>query len=201
MSSEKGEATRKRILETAWRILESDDPAKSRMSDIAKQAGISRQALYLHFPSRSELLVATARYLDEVKDIDALLAPSRTAVSGKERLREWVEVWANYIPEIYGVGAALMRMMDSDEAARDAWADRMQAVRHGCAAAVEALAKDSELSDEWNEEAATDWLWTLLSVRNWELLVRQCGWEQTRYVRHIQSVAGATLTQSAAPAP
>ncbi|MBT7717936.1 MAG: helix-turn-helix transcriptional regulator, partial [Halieaceae bacterium] len=27
------------------------------MSDIAKQTGISRQAVYLHFPTRAELLI------------------------------------------------------------------------------------------------------------------------------------------------
>ena len=44
------------------------------MSDVAKQAGISRQAVYLHFPSRAELLIATTRYIDQVKDIDGQLA-------------------------------------------------------------------------------------------------------------------------------
>ncbi len=196
MSSEKGEATRKRILDAAWRILEGDDPAKSRMSDIAKASGITRQALYLHFPSRSDLLIATARHLDDVRDVDALLEDSREADGGQERLAKWTAAWGNYIPEIYGVGRALMRMMDNDEAARDAWHDRMQAVRQGSAATVKALARDGDLSAEWDVNSATDWLWSLQSVRNWEMLVRECGWSQDTYIRHIQRIAHQTLIKN-----
>ena len=69
MSSE-GPDTRTRILNAAWSLLESGRGAGVRMSDIAKEAGISRQALYLHFPNRADLLVATTQHVDAVKDID-----------------------------------------------------------------------------------------------------------------------------------
>ena len=62
--------TKSRILEVTWRLLESGNKA-IRMADIAKAAGVSRQALYLHFPSRAELLVATTRHIDKVKNVDA----------------------------------------------------------------------------------------------------------------------------------
>ena len=68
--------TRERILNAAWKLLEADKAASVRMGDIAKEAGISRQALYLHFSTRAELLVATARYLDDVKNVDQRLAAS-----------------------------------------------------------------------------------------------------------------------------
>ena len=106
------------------------------MSDIAKQTGISRQAVYLHFPTRAELLIATTRHIDEVKEIDERLAKSRSASTGLERLEAFVEAWGNYIPEIYGVASALIAMQATDEEAGAAWSDRMGAVRHGCEAAV-----------------------------------------------------------------
>ncbi|MGB0506892.1 MAG: TetR/AcrR family transcriptional regulator, partial [Pikeienuella sp.] len=138
MSSTKN-PTRERILKTTWTLLEDGSGANVRMSDIAKAAEISRQALYLHFPNRAELLVATTRYLDEYHNIESKLVTSRTASTSEERLAAWVEVWGNYIPTIYGIAKALMAMQDSDAEAKAAWADRMQAVRHGCAAAVSAL--------------------------------------------------------------
>ena len=128
MSREKSE-TRNRILQSAWKLLEAGSGGDVRMSDIAKKAGISRQALYLHFPNRADLLVATTRYLDEVKDIDARLAASRSACTGAERVDAFIEAWGNYIPEIYGVAKALLVMKDSDQEAKLAWNDRMQAVR------------------------------------------------------------------------
>ena len=187
--------TRRRILDAAWKMLEQEEAPKVRMGDIARAAGISRQALYLHFPTRADLLVATARHVDEAKDVDSRLAPSRAAASGSERLEAFIEAWGNYIPEIHGVVRGLLAMQDADEAARAAWDDRMQAVRHGCAAAVDALAAEGALAEAMEPRRATDLLWTLLSVRNWEQLTLACGWSQDAYVAEMQRVARLALTR------
>lgn len=192
MSSDKPD-TRSRILEAAWKLLEDGGGSGVRMSDIAKAAGISRQALYLHFPSRADLLVATTRHLDTVKDVDGRLAVSRAAASGVARLDAFVAMWAAYIPEIYGVGKALMAMQETDDEARLAWSDRMNAVREGCAAAVDALAADGALAQNLTADKATDLLWTLLSVRNWEQLTRECGWSQEDYSAGIALAARRCL--------
>ncbi|MDU8914191.1 TetR/AcrR family transcriptional regulator [Aestuariicoccus sp. MJ-SS9] len=184
--------TRSRILDCTWNLLESGDK-KVRMSDIAKAAGISRQALYLHFPTRAELFVATTRHIDSVKNVDARLADSRAAASGQERLMAFISAWGSYIPEIHGMSVALRAMQDSDAEAAAAWNDRMQAVRHGCAAAVQALAAARMLRPDLDEQAATDILWTLLSVENWEHLVRDCGWSQSHYDSLIKRLAGSAL--------
>ncbi|MDQ2090528.1 TetR/AcrR family transcriptional regulator [Marimonas arenosa] len=195
MSSQNPNA-RTRILNAAWNLLEKGG-SKVRMSDIAKAAGVSRQAVYLHFPSRAELLIETTRHIDEAKAVDDRLAPSRAATNGRERLQLFVEAWAGHIPEIYGVGRALMAMQDNDEEARKAWGDRMQAVRHGCAAAVSALAADGELRSGLTEEKATDLLWTLLSVRNWEQLTLEAGWSQEEYLTALKDLAFRGLTDTA----
>jgi AcrR family transcriptional regulator len=193
MSSEQN-STKQRILDTTWKLLESGDRGV-RMSDIAKAVGISRQALYLHFPNRTELLVATTRHVDAVKDVDGRLARSRSASSGIERLHAFIEAWVGYIPEIHGLSVALRAMRASDEAAADAWDDRMQAVRHGCAAAVRAIAEDGDLNPKLTEQTATDLLWTLLSVENWERLVRECGWSQTAYEQAVKNLAEQSLLE------
>lgn len=185
--------TRTRILQETWRLLEQGAGKPVRMSDIAKAAGISRQALYLHFPGRTDLLVATTRYLDEVKDVDARLAASRAATRGLDRLDAFVAAWSDYIPEIAGVGRALIAMRDSDAEARAAWDGRMQALREGCAAAVAALARDGDLLPALTEDEATDLLWTLLALHNWEQLVRGCGWSQARFVGTMQRLARQAL--------
>lgn len=184
--------TRARILDCTWNLLESGDKGV-RMTDIAKAAGISRQALYLHFPTRAELLIATTRHIDSVKNVDARLADSRAATSGRDRLASFIGAWGGYIPEIHGLSVALRSMRDSDSEAAAAWDDRMRAVRHGCAAAVEALAADKMLKPDLKREVATDLLWTLLSVENWESLVRDCGWSQTDYESQIKRLAEVAL--------
>ena len=192
MSSENSE-TRTRILDATWRLLEAGRGQGVRMGDIAKSAGISRQAVYLHFPSRGELLVATTRHLDTVKDVDARLVASRTATNGPARLAAFIEAWGNYIPEVYGIAKALLAMKDTDAAANLAWTDRMAAVRDGCRAAVEALERDGLLAPDFTVARAIDLLWTLLSVANWEQLTLECGWPQRRYVETTQAVAAKIL--------
>jgi len=189
--------TRTRILDAAWALLEAAGGREVRMSDIARRAGISRQALYLHFPKRAELLVATTRHIDAQKRVDARLAASRAARTGPARLDAFIAAWGGYIPEIHGVSAALRRMAASDEDARLAWADRMGALREGCAAAVEALARDGLLAPGLDPARATDMLWTLLSVENWERLTRDCGWSQAAYLEGVRTMARAVLCPAA----
>jgi AcrR family transcriptional regulator len=188
--------TRIRILKSTWKLLEDGGGGNVRMTDIAKAAQISRQALYLHFPNRAELLIATTRYLDEHHNIEQKLTASRTASTGEERLAAWVKVWGDYIPTIHGIAKALMAMQDSDAEAKAAWADRMQAVRHGCAAAVEALRTEGKLNKTMNADEATDALWALLSVRVWEQLRLDCGWSQDRYIEIIHGMAVRALIEA-----
>ena len=184
--------TKTRILEVTWKLLESGNKA-IRMADIAKVAGVSRQALYLHFPNRAELLVATTRHIDSVKNVDERLARSRSASSGVERLQAFIEAWGGYIPEIHGMSVALRAMYDTDKEAAAAWNDRMQAVRHGCEAAIHAISEDGFLTDELTTVTATDLLWALLSVENWERLVCECGWSQSAYLQTLKKTTEAAL--------
>ena len=184
--------TKTRILEVTWRLLESGNKA-IRMADIAKAAGVSRQALYLHFPSRAEVLVATTRHIDTVKNVDARLARSRSASSGVERLHAFVDAWGGYIPQIHGISVALRAMRDTDKEAAAAWEDRMQAVRQGCESAVRAILEDGYLKEGITEITGVDLLWTLLSVENWERLVLECGWSQSDYEQTLKKIAEVSL--------
>lgn len=192
MSSEQ---TKTRILETTWKVLETRID-KNRMSDIAKAVGISRQALYLHYPTRAELLIATTKHIDKVKKVNQRLELSRAAGSGIERLHFFIKAWGGYIPEIHGISVALRNMRENDKAAAEAWDERMQAVRHGCQAAVRAIEKDGKLKSDLSEQVATDILWTLLTVENWERLVLDCTWSQSEYEIKMIELAEIALLES-----
>ena len=190
MSSEH-ENTRTRILSAALKLLEAGQ--KTRMSDIARAAGVSRQALYLHFETRADLMIATTLHLDDLNDSDALLAESRAAATGVARLDAYIEAWGGYIPMVYRVAKPIMLMAETDEAAKVAWDGRMEAMRQGCAAAVEALARDGRLRSEFDVETATDILWAQLSVPTWEALTQTRGWSQTDYIARQKLIAKRLL--------
>ncbi len=188
MSSAKA-ATHVRILEAALALLEASRGEPVRMTDIARRAGITRQAVYLHFGTRAELLIAATIHLDELNGSEERLAASRSATSGVERLDAYVTAWTQYIPDVYVVARAVLSMKDTDEAAAAAWELRMQDMWEGCEAAIQALACDGTLTAEHTASEATDILWTMLSIRNWEHLTIDRGWSQEKYVDTLRSLA------------
>lgn len=190
--SKKLEETRQRILTATVELLKSGRPTEVRMSDIARRAGITRQAVYLHFATRAELLTAAVQYVDELYDADALMAPSRAATSGLERLDAFIDGWGAYIPKVYGIVKGLLAVYDTDEAAAAAWDDRRAAIRHGCDAAVQALKRDGLLRQ--GPKDATDTLWGLLSVELWDFWVRQAGWSHAKCISQMKVVARAAIT-------
>jgi AcrR family transcriptional regulator len=180
--------TRDRILEAAWRLMEERVGRNVRMGDVAKRAGVSRQAVYDHFGSRAELMVATVRYGDGVLGLNGRLRRYRAASGGVERLEAYVEFWGNYIPEIYGIARALLAEREGDEAVAAAWDDRMGAVYDACRDIIERLRRDGTLVPGWPMEEAADLLWTMLSIRNWENLTRERGWSVDHYVDRMQDL-------------
>ena len=185
--------TRTRILEAARALLEGREKAAVRMSDIAARAGISRQAVYLHFENRAELLIALTRHMDVQLDVEGRLVASRTARTGRERLRAYVAFWGEFVPRIEPVAEALIAMQETDAAAAQVWGQRMQDVHDGCRMAILALERDADLAPGWTVDTATDLLWAMLSVEIWVKLKTR-GWSTADYIVRMQLATERALT-------
>ncbi|MBW4709683.1 TetR/AcrR family transcriptional regulator [Roseobacter sp. YSTF-M11] len=181
--------TRDRIVKAALTLLSSKGNSAVRLSDVARQAGVSRQAIYLHFSSRADLFIAATQALDAELDLAAMLHASRTAASGRDRLTAFVSAWCSYVPQIYCVARPLMDMAPRDAEAHAAWSKRMNDLREGCEAAITALRDDDDLPRNMDPETATDTLWSLLTVPNWENLVVTRGWPQAKYEQEMVKTA------------
>lgn len=189
--------TRTRILKATWRLLEQHRGRGVQMRDIAEAAGISRQALYLHFPSRAELMIATIHYVDEVKGLDERLKQLNVAKTGIALLEASVDVWGNYIPEIYGLAKVFLSTRDTDEATAAAWNDSMSCLRDVCREIVEALEREGNLAPGWSRDDAIDMLWTMLSIHNWEQLTIDCGWSTPQYIAWMKTLLTRSFVDKA----
>jgi len=185
--------TRTRILTATWQLMEQHRGQGVHMRDIAKAAGISRQAVYLHFASRTELMIATVHYVDEVKGLDERLNQLKAATTGIELLEASVEVWGNYIPEIYGLAKALLSTRDTDEATAAAWNDSMSCLRDACQEIIETLDREEILAPVWSHNEAVEMLFTMLSVHNWEQLTIECGWSTPQYIDWMKTLLRRTF--------
>ena len=85
---------------------------------------------------------------------------------------------------------------DSDDAAAAAWDDRMAAMRDGCRAAIDALHADGNLAPGLTRQQATDALWAILLVPNWEALTIDCGWSTDQYVGFMKTLAERTFVKA-----
>ncbi len=79
----------RRLLEAAFVLIERTGELEPRVGDIVREAGLSNQAFYRHFPSKQALLVAV---LDEGVGILASYLRHRmqAVASPTERVREWL---------------------------------------------------------------------------------------------------------------
>lgn len=187
--------TRERILEATWRLMEQNPGQAISMGAIAAAAGISRQAVYLHFASRTELLIETLDYVDRVKGLDARLAQLDLAAGGAELLDASVEIWGNYIPEIIGMARTLLKTREGDEAMAAAWQAKMGCLRDVCRGIVEILGREGLLASRWSPGEATEVFMVILSIGNWEQLIHESGWSQSRYIDCMKKLLRSTLLE------
>lgn len=199
--SSKGEETRLAILESARRLV--TDPARRpiAMADIAAEAGVSRQAVYLHFETRTQLLIALVRHVDLVHGFAALLHRCRQAGDARRTLSAFIGAWAGYVALITDVARAMRAAAAADGDAALAWRDRMTGFTGVCADFVAQLQDDGALADDWSAADAADFLATMLSIGNWQELVEERGWSQLRYARAMRRSVEQSLLRAPTAKP
>ena len=151
------------------------------MGRIAELARISRQAVYLHFPTKAELLLAAARHVDVRYGLEKRLEPLGRAGSAEALLAEFAKFLAGYNPLIYPVVRAADAIRKRDAAVERAWLDRLENRRRGIHALVKRLSDWGKLASEWTVPTARDWTTAQASVKLWEELVVDLGWSSARY--------------------
>jgi AcrR family transcriptional regulator len=181
--------TRERILRATWRLLEERRGQNVRLEDVARAASVSRQAVYLHFGSRTTLFVATARYADESLKLMERIREACDAETGVVAIEAYVRFWAAYVPDIYGLAKALLLLRETDEAAAAAWNDRMTALRDGCLTVLRQVDREGgpaiRLAAPWTVATAADYFYATLSIPTWESLTIERGWSSEEYVERV----------------
>jgi AcrR family transcriptional regulator len=168
-------SARIRILDAARRLIGENEAAVS-MSDIAAAAGVSRQAVYLHFPSRGQLFLGVVRQMDDEAQIRARLAAALEADDPVEALREFLVVWLRFAATIQPIATVLLATRTTDADAWSAWDDRMSELRGGHLRAARRLAGAGLLRDGLDPRRAADLTWALTSVQVWEQLRFDRSW-------------------------
>jgi len=186
-------STRERILDNALELIDETPDTVPSMSALARATGISRQALYLHFPERTALLLALAEHVDEREDLQAEVAMVQTAPDGAAQVRAWAEMQARRNPRIAPLARALDQSRHSDDPAAIAWRDRTAHRLRAATAIVQRLRGEGRVHRSWTNDEAAALVWELLSFRVWDDLVGEAGLPAERYVEVVTAAALAAL--------
>ncbi len=167
------------------------------MGAVARRAGVSRQAVYLHVGDRTGLLVALVDHMDrslglEERGREVFAAPS--AVDGIERLLGMLAVAHEGIAPVARILEAARR---TDPDAEAAWADRMGRRRAGSRHLVERLAAEGGLAADWDVESAAALLYAFTLPAMWDALVVEQGWTAEQYRDRLTAALKSALVRGA----
>lgn len=191
--SSSGESTRDRILTAARALIEEQPGAGPSMGQIARRTGISRQAVYMHFTDRAQLLLELTRAVDTAERTSDMQREVDDAPTARAALARAVALQAQLKPKLHGVVTALDALRRSDPDAQAAWQERDRARLDRCEQVVRRLKAEKELAGQWSVPDAARLLWAVTSQRVWEDLVLDQGWSTQRYTRHLTQLLERSL--------
>ncbi|MEZ5288235.1 MAG: TetR/AcrR family transcriptional regulator [Vicinamibacterales bacterium] len=182
-------STRDRILDAAWTLAVEEGVGAASMNGVARAVGLSRQAVYLHFPNRATLLAETARRHDERSGFGGRVVAAR-ALPPVEALAALIGEWFAYVPQIAPVARGLLAAFEAGDEGGTAFSERMADLRRVLHAAVERIAEAGRLRDGWTVDEATDWVWSRVHFTTWRHLVDERGWSaELALERTLRSLA------------
>lgn len=185
--------TRERLLRAAWDLALEQGPG-FRLADVATRAGVSRQAVYLHFDDRAGLLLALLAWVDQAFQLGDLLAAVNQAPTGAEALERMVEANAAYWPRIDAITRVLEAHQYQDPAVSAALRDRLDFRRAAHRAVTARLAAEGDLATGWTVDTAADLFAAVTMPGPWRELTGSCGWSAGQYAKRMSQLLRRTLT-------
>lgn len=185
-------ATRRAVLDAA-RVLVAEQGGGLNLGDVARRAGVSRQAVYLHFRDRAGLLMALVQHMDDVLDLGQELAHVSAAGSGAEVIRRAMALHAHFSAAIDPVALVLEGEQYRDADLGAAWRNRMTFRRQTHLRMVERIAELGELSERFTPQTAADLFYAVTLPGVWRETVRELGWSPDEYAEHFSALLEAAL--------
>jgi AcrR family transcriptional regulator len=165
------------------------------LAEIAKRAGVSRQAIYLFFGNRAGLLKAMTVYRDESAGVPERLQAAIRAPSPQAAISEFVRIFFGYLPQIDPVAYALAGAATMDADAHEAWQSRINGLRGLFLRLTRRMAAEGFLANGWNAREAADFIYAQAHYLTWRHLVIECGWTSRQAADRIARTLIETLVR------
>ena len=186
--------TRAALLDATRALIEADGFGALTMARVAAQAGVTRRAAYLHFPSRTDLVTALFDHLSASEGLAGSLARVWAAPDARAALTEWAAHVARYHPRILAVDRAAAAAADTDPDAARHRAQVTAGQLTACRLVACRLAREGILAKPWTTDSAAELLWALLSADLITRLTVTRGWAEADFADRLSVLLHRTLT-------
>ena len=176
-------STRERITKAAWEIIVSEGHGAATMGAVARRAGLSRQALYLHFQDRAELLVELVAYGDRQSGRAEWQREVEAIEDIDERLVALVAAYQERAVRMAAVIRAVESARYVDAAAATAHSRRVQTSRPWIDnVIVQPLLDQGRIDPSWTRAEAVALILSYINFRGWEHFVTDFSWTRRQFV-------------------
>jgi AcrR family transcriptional regulator len=185
--------TRAALLDAARTILEGDGFEALTMTAVADLAGVTRRAAYMHFATRTDLVMALFDHIAEVEGLEQSVQKVWKAPDAAAALDEWAAHLARYHPKLLAVDRALQRVWRHDP---DAAAHREHVIGAqfaNCRRLSGRLADEGRLREPWTVASAADMLFALVASDIIEALLADRRWSHRRLERGLALLLRSTF--------
>jgi len=182
VSSSRRSQTRIQILEAARAIFEELGYYGAGLEAVAKKAGVSRQAIYLHFPSKAELLTALHLHIFDTDVVPALRRhPITDAMSGLDVLDATIAADVEVVDKVWRIHESLTVARRQHPEVDQTLIPREEEHYEGLLDVGRRLERDVALPLTMPVGLFTDMLWGLLNLGTFRNLVVERGWSLEQY--------------------
>jgi len=174
--------TRVQILEAARAIFEELGYYGAGLEAVAKKAGVSRQAIYLHFPSKAELLTALHLHIFDTDVVPALRRhPITDGMSGLDVLDATIAADVEVVDKVWRIHESLTVARRQHPEVDQTLVPREEEHYEGLLDVGRRLERDGALPPAMPVGLFTDMLWGLLNLGTFRNLVVERGWSLEQY--------------------
>jgi AcrR family transcriptional regulator len=195
MSSGGRPETRTQILEAARSVFEELGYYDAGLNAVAKLAGVSRQAIYLHFESKADLLTALHLHIYMTDVVPALERhPISDSMPALDALDAMIAVDADVVAKVWRIHEALQMARRHHPEVEETLRPREEDRYRGLLDLGRRLKRERMLPPDLRAGTFADILWGLSGVGTYRSLVLERGWSLDRYRRWVRTTIGYHLT-------
>jgi AcrR family transcriptional regulator len=180
MSSAQPRDTKVAILDAARELFEAKGYHAVGLDTVAKKAGVSRQAIYLHFDSKASVLSELHLRVNQLH-VEPAMRKVWNSPDALAALDAFVDATATVVPQIIGMFNTLDSVRSVEEVVDKTWRPPQRGRYADCLRMAKWLDRDGELADGVTVRTAADVLFSIVSVRVYESFVMVRGWSVRRW--------------------